>query len=95
MIRKNGEWVFGSLKPVSPLLEGQLNSYEFPVANVIVTFRRAEFSVEEGAWMESRWIPLLLGKDGSHTRSGSIYFNNEGSFWIRVNEDGSMCERRL
>ncbi len=34
--------------------------------------------------MESRWIYLLLGKDGSHTRGGSIYFHNERSFWIRM-----------
>ncbi len=37
MIGENCEWVLGSLKPVSPLLEGELDGQKFSVADVVIS----------------------------------------------------------
>lgn len=60
VIRENIELMLGPLQSVPPFFQGELDSEELTVTNIIVGLCLAKLSVKEGTWMESRWYPLLL-----------------------------------
>ncbi len=75
-----------------PFFQCQLDSEEFPVADVIVLLCRAELAGKEGTWMKFGWSPLLLRLYDPYSGGGGINFNNEGFFRVRVNEDRCIGE---
>jgi len=60
MVSQDHKWMFRSLKPMPPLLQGELDGEKFSVADVVIYLRLVEFPGEESTWMEFPGIPLLL-----------------------------------
>ena len=44
--------LLGTLQPMAPLLEGHLDCQEYPVANVVISFRGGQATREESTGME-------------------------------------------
>ncbi len=80
MIDDYGEGVLGSLQPVSPLLQSQFDSEQFPVPYVVVALRRGKLPGEESARMETRRLSVVLGQHCSHAGGGGVHFHNKREF---------------
>ncbi len=87
MISEDDERMLCTLQPRSPFLKGQLDSEEFPVADVIISLRRAEFAEKEGAWMKFGWSPLLLTQHRSYPGGRGVHFHEEGFVGVWVDEE--------
>ncbi len=86
MTSENDERMLCTFQPMPPFLQGQLNSKEFPVADVVILLRRPEFAREESAWMFG-WSPLLLRQHRSYPGGGGVHFHDEGSVGVWVDEE--------
>lgn len=60
MVGDDFKRMFSSLQPMSPLLKGKLNSQQFLVADIIITYLWGQFLGKEGTWIESRRFTLPL-----------------------------------
>jgi len=91
MIRENSKLFLGTLQPVSPFLQCELNGQKLLIADVVVYLRRGELFGKEGAWMETSWIPLLLREHCSYPCGGRIHLNNEWFVGIWMDEERCYC----
>ncbi len=84
MIGQHGEGVFGSLKPMTPFLEGCFHGEKFSVAHIVVLFSRVEFTGVERTGVYFEWVTLSLGENCTNSCAGCINLHNELQFGVRV-----------
>ena len=86
MIGDNSDWMGGSSKVLSPLVQSQDDSKEFSVINIIVLFSQCKgFGDVSAGVMVS--IVISLQKYSSSSEEGGVCHNGEGTGDIRDYED--------
>ena len=88
VVGDDGDEMGGSLDVLFPFLQCENDGKEFTIVDVIVSFSGNEGLGEIGTWV---WvaIEIVLKKDGSGSKEGSIGHNGKGTGYIRDAKDRS------
>ncbi len=84
VIGQNGERGFGSLKPVTPFIEGCFHGEKFSVTHIVVLFSRVELTGVERTGVYFEGVTLSLGENCTNFCAGCINLHNELQFGILV-----------
>ncbi len=89
------ERVVSSLQPMRPLLQGQLDGQQLPVADVVVLLCWGQFLRVICARLEVWRLTKHLGQHSPDSRGGGVHFYYEWYLGIRMFKDGGCAESSL
>lgn len=81
-------------KPVTPLLQSQLDGQQFPIPEVIVALCWGEMPGEESARVQLLVFCRTLGQDGPHPGRTPLLPQTGGAFWRCVEREYSLPRGR-
>ena len=95
MVRPDKHGVLGALQPVSPLLQGSLDSQQLTVPHVIIPLHRGESPGQEGDWVDLLVLLHPLRQNGPDARVRSVDLDDELAIGVGEDEHRSRHEQSL